>query len=107
MLLNVKWGLLYGVILCNVCVMGEFGVVLVVLGYICGVMDMMLLYVEILYNEYNFVVVFVVVLVLVLFVFVMFVLKLFVECYFVVELVDMYDVVFVYVGFVVVVLLKL
>lgn len=52
MFLNIKWGFLYGMILCNVCVIGEFGVVFVVLGYVCGIMNMMLFYIEILYNEY-------------------------------------------------------
>ena len=51
---NVKWGLLYGVILCNARAMGEFGAVSVVSGHIRGVTDTMPLHVEILYNEYNF-----------------------------------------------------
>jgi sulfate transport system permease protein len=52
---NVRWGLLYGVILCNARAMGEFGAVSVVSGHIRGVTDTMPLHVEILYNEYNFV----------------------------------------------------
>ena len=52
---NVKWGLLYGVILCNARAMGEFGAVSVVSGHIRGQTNTMPLHVEILYNEYNFV----------------------------------------------------
>jgi len=52
---NVKWGLLYGVILCNARAMGEFGAVSVVSGHIRGRTNTMPLQVEILYNEYNFV----------------------------------------------------
>jgi sulfate/thiosulfate transport system permease protein len=52
---NVKWGLLYGVILCNARAMGEFGAVSVVSGHIRGATNTMPLHVEILYNEYNFV----------------------------------------------------
>jgi sulfate/thiosulfate transport system permease protein len=52
---NVKWGLLYGVILCNARAMGEFGAVSVVSGHIRGVTNTLPLHVEILYNEYNFV----------------------------------------------------
>lgn len=52
---NVKWGLLYGVILCNARAMGEFGAVSVVSGHIRGLTNTMPLHVEILYNEYNFV----------------------------------------------------
>jgi sulfate/thiosulfate transport system permease protein len=51
---NVKWGLLYGVILCNARAMGEFGAVSVVSGHIRGLTDTMPLHVEILYNDYNF-----------------------------------------------------
>ena len=51
---NVKWGLLYGVILCNARAMGEFGAVSVVSGHIRGQTDTMPLAVEILYNDYNF-----------------------------------------------------
>ena len=52
---KIKWGLLYGVILCNARVMGEFGAVSVVSGHIRGSTNTMPLQVEILYNEYNFV----------------------------------------------------
>jgi sulfate transport system permease protein len=50
---NVKWGLLYGVILCNARAMGEFGAVSVVSGHIRGLTNTVPLHVEILYNEYN------------------------------------------------------
>jgi len=52
---NIKWGLLYGVLLCNARAMGEFGAVSVVSGHIRGYTNTMPLHVEILYNEYNFV----------------------------------------------------
>ena len=52
---NVKWGLLYGVILCNARAMGEFGAVSVVSGHIRGLTNTMPLHIEILYNEYEFV----------------------------------------------------
>lgn len=52
---NIKWGLLYGVILCNARAMGEFGAVSVISGHIRGLTNTMPLHVEILYNEYNFV----------------------------------------------------
>ncbi|KPF45113.1 sulfate ABC transporter permease subunit CysW [Rhizobium sp. AAP43] len=52
---NIKWGLLYGVLLCNARAMGEFGAVSVVSGHIRGLTDTMPLHVEVLYNEYNFV----------------------------------------------------
>ncbi|KQT84187.1 sulfate ABC transporter permease subunit CysW [Aurantimonas sp. Leaf443] len=51
---NVKWALLYGVLLCNARAMGEFGAVSVVSGHIRGVTNTMPLHVEILYNEYAF-----------------------------------------------------
>ncbi|MGN6317801.1 sulfate ABC transporter permease subunit CysW [Trinickia sp.] len=51
---NVKWGLLYGVILCNARAMGEFGAVSVVSGHIRGQTNTMPLAVEMLYNDYNF-----------------------------------------------------
>lgn len=51
---NIKWGLLYGVILCNARAMGEFGAVSVVSGHIRGLTNTIPLHVEILYNEYNF-----------------------------------------------------
>ncbi len=52
---NIKWGLLYGVILCNARAMGEFGAVSVVSGHIRGKTNTLPLQIEILYNEYNFV----------------------------------------------------
>jgi len=52
---NIRWGLLYGVILCNARAMGEFGAVSVVSGHIRGLTNTLPLHVEILYNEYNFV----------------------------------------------------
>ena len=52
---NIRWGLLYGVLLCNARAMGEFGAVSVVSGHIRGETNTMPLHVEILYNEYNFV----------------------------------------------------
>jgi sulfate/thiosulfate transport system permease protein len=52
---NVKWALLYGVILCNARAMGEFGAVSVVSGHIRGLTDTMPLHIEVLYNDYQFV----------------------------------------------------
>jgi len=52
---NIKWGLLYGTLLCNARAMGEFGAVSVVSGHIQGLTNTIPLYVESLYNEYNFV----------------------------------------------------
>ncbi len=51
---NIKWGLLYGVILCNARAMGEFGAVSVVSGHIRGETNTLPLHVEVLYNEYSF-----------------------------------------------------
>lgn len=51
---NCKWGLLYGIILCNARAMGEFGAVSVVSGHIRGLTNTVPLHAEILYNEYNF-----------------------------------------------------
>lgn len=51
---NIKWALLYGVLLCNARAMGEFGAVSVVSGHIRGLTNTMPLQIEILYNEYNF-----------------------------------------------------
>jgi len=51
---NIKWGLLYGVLLCNARAMGEFGAVSVVSGHIRGETNTMPLQIEILYNEYSF-----------------------------------------------------
>jgi sulfate transport system permease protein len=51
---NIRWSLLYGVILCSARAMGEFGAVSVVSGHIRGETNTLPLHVEILYNEYNF-----------------------------------------------------
>ena len=51
---NIKWGLLYGIILCNARTIGEFGAVSVVSGHIRGMTNTMPLHIEILYNEYQF-----------------------------------------------------
>jgi sulfate/thiosulfate transport system permease protein len=51
---SIKWGLLYGVVTCNARAMGEFGAVSVVSGHLRGITNTMPLYVEILYNEYEF-----------------------------------------------------
>jgi sulfate transport system permease protein len=52
---NIRWGLLYGILLCNARAMGEFGAVSIVSGHIRGITNTMPLHVEILYNEYDFV----------------------------------------------------
>ncbi|MBR8128561.1 sulfate ABC transporter permease subunit CysW [Burkholderia ambifaria] len=83
---NVKWGLLYGVILCNARAMGEFGAVSVVSGHIRGVTDTMPLHVEILYNEYNFAAAFAVASVLALLALVTLALKLLAERHLAAEL---------------------
>lgn len=51
---NIRWGILYGIIICNARAMGEFGAVSVVSGHIRGLTNTVPLYVEILYNEYNY-----------------------------------------------------
>jgi sulfate transport system permease protein len=76
---NIKWGLLYGVILCNARAMGEFGAVSVVSGHIRGLTNTMPLHVEILYNEYNFVAAFAVASLLALLAVVTLIVKSFVE----------------------------
>ena len=76
---NIKWGLLYGVILCNARAMGEFGAVSVVSGHIRGETNTIPLQVEILYNEYNFAAAFAVASLLALLALVTLVLKSFVE----------------------------
>lgn len=76
---NVKWGLLYGVILCNARAMGEFGAVSVVSGHIRGLTNTMPLHVEILYNEYNFTAAFAVASLLALLALVTLVIKSFIE----------------------------
>ena len=76
---NIKWGLLYGVILCNARAMGEFGAVSVVSGHIRGETNTMPLQVEILYNEYNFAAAFAVASLLALLALVTLALKAFIE----------------------------
>ena len=76
---NVKWGLLYGVVLCNARAMGEFGAVSVVSGHIRGSTNTLPLHVEILYNEYNFAAAFAVASLLALLALVTLALKTFVE----------------------------
>ena len=76
---NIKWGLLYGVILCNARAMGEFGAVSVVSGHIRGMTNTLPLHVEILYNEYNFAAAFAVASLLALLALVTLVIKTFVE----------------------------
>ena len=76
---NIKWGLFYGVILCNARAMGEFGAVSVVSGHIRGKTNTMPLHVEVLYNEYNFVAAFAVASLLALLAIVTLVLKALVE----------------------------
>jgi sulfate transport system permease protein len=76
---NIKWGLVYGVILCNARAMGEFGAVSVVSGHIRGETNTMPLHVEILYNEYNFVAAFAVASLLTMLALVTLVLKTWVE----------------------------
>jgi sulfate transport system permease protein len=51
---NIKWGLLYGILLCNGRAIGEFGAVAVVSGHIAGLTNTMPLHVEVLYNDYAF-----------------------------------------------------
>lgn len=76
---NVKWGLLYGTILCNARAMGEFGAVSVVSGHIRGSTNTLPLHVEILYNEYNFAAAFAVASLLALLALITLALKTFVE----------------------------
>lgn len=76
---NIKWGLFYGVILCNARAMGEFGAVSVVSGHIRGETNTLPLHVEILYNEYNFVAAFAVASLLALLALVTLVLKSLIE----------------------------
>jgi sulfate transport system permease protein len=76
---NIKWGLLYGVILCNARAMGEFGAVSVVSGHIRGQTNTIPLQVEILYNEYNFVAAFAVASLLAMLALVTLALKSFIE----------------------------
>jgi len=76
---NIKWGLIYGVILCNARAMGEFGAVSVVSGHIRGRTNTLPLQVEILYNEYNFAAAFAVASLLALLALLTLVIKSFVE----------------------------
>jgi sulfate/thiosulfate transport system permease protein len=76
---KIRWGLLYGVILCNARAMGEFGAVSVVSGHVRGVTTTMPLHIEILYQEYNFVGAFAVASLLTLLAVVTLVIKTFVE----------------------------
>ncbi len=76
---NIKWGLLYGVLLCNARAMGEFGAVSVVSGHIRGLTNTMPLHVEVLYNDYQFVAAFAVASLLALLALVTLVLKTFLE----------------------------
>ena len=76
---NIKWGLLYGVILCNARAMGEFGAVSVVSGHLRGQTTTLPLHVEILYNEYQFAAAFAVASLLALLALVTLVIKLYVE----------------------------
>jgi sulfate transport system permease protein len=76
---KIRWGLLYGIILCNARAMGEFGAVSVVSGHIRGLTTTMPLQVEILYNEYNFVAAFAVASLLAMLAIVTLVIKTFVE----------------------------
>jgi sulfate/thiosulfate transport system permease protein len=76
---NIKWGLLYGIILCNARAMGEFGAVSVVSGHIRGQTNTMPLHVEILYNEYNFAAAFAVASLLAMLALVTLVIKTFIE----------------------------
>jgi len=72
---NIRWGLLYGVLLCNARAMGEFGAVSVVSGHIRGMTNTMPLHVEVLYNDYQFTAAFAVASVLALLAFVTLALK--------------------------------
>ena len=76
---NIKWGLLYGVILCSARAMGEFGAVSVVSGHIRGLTNTLPLHVEILYNEYRFTAAFAAASLLMLLAFVTLALKHFIE----------------------------
>jgi sulfate transport system permease protein len=76
---NVKWGLMYGVLLCNARAMGEFGAVAVVSGHIRGLTNTMPLHIEILYNDYQWVAAFTVASLLALLALVTLVIKSFLE----------------------------
>jgi sulfate transport system permease protein len=76
---NIKWGLLYGILLCNGRAIGEFGAVAVVSGHIMGLTNTMPLHVEVLYNDFNFVASFAVASLLVMMAFATLVLKTLLE----------------------------
>ena len=76
---NVKWGLLYGVLLCNARAMGEFGAVSVVSGHIRGLTNTMPLHIEVLYNDYSYAAAFAVASLLAMLALVTLVLKSFLE----------------------------
>ncbi|WP_407946276.1 sulfate ABC transporter permease subunit CysW [Peribacillus butanolivorans] len=76
---NIKWGLLYGVILCNARTIGEFGAVSVVSGHIRGMTNTMPLHIEILYNEYQFSAAFAVASLMSIFAIITLVIKIFIE----------------------------
>ena len=76
---NIKWGLLYGVLLCNARAMGEFGAVSVVSGHIRGLTDTMPLHIEVLYNDYQYQAAFAVAMLLALLALVTLALKTFLE----------------------------
>ncbi|MBY0407158.1 MAG: sulfate ABC transporter permease subunit CysW [Rickettsiales bacterium] len=83
---NIKWGLFYGVLLCNARAMGEFGAVSVVSGHIRGLTNTIPLHVEILYNEYNFVAAFAVASLLTILALITLVLKSLIELQFAAEI---------------------
>ena len=76
---NIKWGLLYGLLLCNGRAIGEFGAVAVVSGHIVGLTTTMPLYIEVLYNDFNFPAAFAVASLLTLMAFVTLILKTILE----------------------------
>jgi sulfate transport system permease protein len=76
---NIKWGLLYGVLLCNGRAIGEFGAVAVVSGHIAGYTNTMPLHVEVLYNDFSFAAAFAVASLLTLMAFATLILKTFLE----------------------------
>jgi sulfate transport system permease protein len=76
---NIRWGLLYGILLCNARAMGEFGAVSVVSGHIRGLTDTMPLHIEVLYNDYQYVAAFAVASLLALLAIVTLILKSFLE----------------------------
>ena len=72
---NIKWGLLYGIVLCTARAMGEFGAVSVVSGHIRGKTNTLPLHIEILYNEYQFAAAFAVASILVIFAIIILILR--------------------------------